>query len=132
LDVSPAFQKVVGAMEKKEAKILAAEAYSKKEVTLADYTASTIKTGAEAYKSIRAWDSEARGIEFKKKLEAYNENPLIFKYRYYLKTLDNSLISPKKYIVISPDSDRDVTIIDMQKGSLPDIFPLGLEAEKEK
>ncbi len=128
LEVAPHFQKVVGAMEKKEAKILEAEAYSNRELTLADYTASTIETDAKSYKIIRTLESEARGEEFKKKLEAYNENPLIFKYRYYLKTLDNSLISPKKYIVISPDSDRDVIIMDMQKGSLPDIFPLGLEA----
>ncbi len=132
IDVAPDFQKVVGAMEKKEAKILVAEAYSNREVTLADYTASTIKVQAETYKATRALESEARGVEFKKKLEAYRENPLIFKYRYYLKTLDKSLIAPKKYIVISPDSDRDVIIMDMQKGSLPDIFPLGLEAERGK
>jgi len=130
--VAPYFQKVVGAMEKKEAKILTAEAYSNRELTLADYTASTIKVEADTYKIVRAWESEARGEEFKKKLEAYRENPLIFKYRYYLKSLDNALAAPKKYIVISPDSDRDVIIMDMQKGSLPDIFPLGLEAEKEK
>ncbi len=132
LDVAPSFEKVVGAMEKKEASILKAEAYSNRNLTLVDYAALIIKVEAESYKLIRTLESEARGEEFKKKLEAYRENPLIFKYRYYLKTLDNSLISPKKYIVISPDSNRDVIIIDMQKGSLPDIFPLGLEAEKGK
>jgi membrane protease subunit HflK len=132
LDVAPSFEKVVGAMEKKEATILGAEAYSNRELTLVDYAASAIKINAESYKLIRTLDSQARGEEFRKKLEAYSENPLIFKYRYYLKTLDNSLISPKKYIVISPDSDRDVIIMDMQKSSLPDIFPLGLEAERGK
>ncbi|MDD5455280.1 MAG: SPFH domain-containing protein [Candidatus Ratteibacteria bacterium] len=130
LDVASSFEKVVGAMEKKEATILTAEAYQNRELTLVDYTASAIQIEAESYKQIRTLESQARGEEFKKKLKAYSENPLIFKYRYYLKTLDDSLISPKKFIVISPESNRDVIIIDMQKSSLPDIFPLGLEAEK--
>ena len=128
IEVAPSFEKVIGAMEKKEAIILGAEAYHNREITLVDYAASAIKIDAASYKLIRTLESEARGEEFKNKLKAYRENPLIFKYRYYLKTLDNSLILPKKYIIISPDSNRDVIIMDMQKGSLPDIFPLGLES----
>ncbi len=132
VDVASSFEKVVGSMEKKEASILGAQSYSNKELTLVDYEASNIKVEAESYKLVRTLESEARSEEFLKKLEAYEKNPLIFKYRYYLKALDESLISPKKYIVISPDNDRNVTILNMEKASLPDILSLGLEAEKGK
>jgi membrane protease subunit HflK len=132
VEVASSFQKVIGAMEKKEAFILGAEAYSNRELTLVDYDASRIKVEAGSYKLVRILESEARGEEFLKKLEAYEKNPRIFKYRYYLKTLDESLSSPKKYIVISPDSDRDVIIMNMEKGALPDILSLGLQAETGK
>ena len=132
IDVASSFEKVIGATEKKEASILGAQSYSNKELTLVDYEASNIKVEAESYKLVRTLESEARGEEFLKKLEAYEKNPLIFKYRYYLKALDNSLTSPKKYIVISPDSNRDVIVLNMEKAALPDILSLGLQAEKEK
>ena len=132
VDIASSFEKVIGSMEKKEASILGAESYSNRELTLVDYEASRIKVEADSYKLVRTLESEARGEEFLKKLEAYEKNPLIFKYRYYLKALEESLISPKKYIVISPDSDRDVIIMNMEKGALPDILSLGLQAETGK
>ena len=132
VEVASSFEKVIGAMEKKEASILGAESYSNRELTLVDYNASQIKVEAESYKFVRTSESEARSEEFLKKLEAYQVNPRIFKYRYYLKSLDKGLSSPKKYIVISPDSDRDVTILNMEKADLPDILSLGLGAEQEK
>lgn len=132
VEIASSFEKVVGATEKKEAMILGAESYSNKERTLADYDASSINTEAKSYKLVRTLESEARGEEFLKKLVAYEENPRIFKYRYYLKSLEEGLISPNKYIVISPDSNRDVTILNMEKGALPDILSLGLEAEKKE
>jgi regulator of protease activity HflC (stomatin/prohibitin superfamily) len=132
VEIASSFEKVVGATEKKEALILGAESYSNRELTLADYDASSIKTDAKSYKLVRTLESEARGEEFLKKLLAYEENPRIFKYRYYLKSLEEGLISPNKYIVISPDSNRDVTILNMEKAALPDILSLGLEAEKKE
>lgn len=132
VEVALSFEKVVGAMEKKEASILEAESYSNRELTLVDYEASRIEIESDSYKLVRSLESEARSAEFLKKLEAYEENPLVFKYRYYLKSLDEALIYPKKYIVVSPDSNRDVTILNMEKGTLPDVLSLGLEAEEGK
>jgi membrane protease subunit HflK len=132
VEVASSFEKVVGATEEKEALILEAESYSNRELTLADYDASRITVEAESYKLVRTLESEARGEEFLKKLEAYEKNPRIFKYRYYLKSLEKGLTPPKKYIVISPDSNRDVTILNMEKDALPDILSLGLEAEEKE
>ncbi|HIE43885.1 MAG TPA: hypothetical protein EYP78_03700, partial [Candidatus Omnitrophica bacterium] len=58
LEVASSFEKVVGALEKKEAFILGAESYRNRELTLADYNASKIRVGAESYKLVRALESE--------------------------------------------------------------------------
>ena len=67
-----------------------------------------------------------------KKLEAYQKNPRIFKYRYYLKALEKGLISPRKYIIISSERERNVTVLDLEKAPLPDILSLGLEGETKE
>jgi modulator of FtsH protease HflK len=130
VEVAESFEKVVGATEKKEAYILEAEAYKNRELTLADYEATRIGVGAESYKGVRTLESEARGAEFLKKLYAYQKSPYIFKYRYFLKAMENSLIDPPKYVILSSDRERNVTILNLEKTALPDILSLGLEAEK--
>jgi len=132
VEVAESFEKVVGATEKKEAYILEAEAYKNRELTLSGYEATRIGVESKSYKEVRSRESEARGAEFLKKLYAYQKSPYIFKYRHYLKTLENSLINPPKYVVLSSDRERNVTILNLEKTALPDILSLGLEAEKKE
>ena len=132
VNVAHAFEKVVGALEKKEASILGAEAYYNKEVTLAKYTASTLLTEAETYRDTRKMLSKAEAESFLKRLEAYNKNPRIFKYRHYLRILEESLAYPRKFVVLSPRVDRDVTILNLEEVLSPDVLSLALEAESEK
>jgi modulator of FtsH protease HflK len=130
VEVAESFEKVVGATEKKEAYILEAEAYKNRELTLADYESTRIRVDSESYKDVRTLESEARGAEFLKKLYAYQKSPYIFKYRYFLKAMENSLTDPSKYVILSSDRERNVTILNLEKTALPDILSLGLEAEK--
>jgi len=132
VETALSFEKVVGAMERKEAYILDAESYRNRELTLADYDASRIKVQAESYRLTRSVESEARGEEFLKELQAYQKNPRIFKYRHYLKTLERSLLSPRKYIVVSSERERNVTVLDLEKTPLPDILSLGLGTETKE
>ncbi len=132
VETASSFEKVVGAMERKEAYILGAESYKNRELTLADYDASRVKVQAESYRLTRSVESKARGEEFLKELQAYQKNPRIFKYRHYLKTLERSLLSPRKYIVVSSERERNVTVLDLEKTPLPDILSLGLAAETKE
>ena len=132
VETASSFEKVVGAMERKEAYILDAESYKNRSITLARYNASRVKVEAESYRLVRSVESKARGEEFLKKLEAYQKNPRIFKYRYYLKALEKGLISPRKYIIISSERERNVTVLDLEKAPLPDILSLGLEGETKE
>ncbi|MCD6220311.1 hypothetical protein J7K43_08015 [Candidatus Calescamantes bacterium] len=132
VETASSFEKVVGAMERKEAYILDAESYKNRSITLARYNASRVKVEAESYRLVRSVESKARAEEFLKKLEAYQKNPRIFKYRYYLKALEKGLISPRKYIIISSERERNVTVLDLEKAPLPDILSLGLEGETKE
>lgn len=132
VEVALSFERVLGAIERKKAYLLEAEAHQNRQLILSQHEASSLKTEAESYKYVRALISEARGEEFRKKLEAFHKNPRIFRYRYYLTALEKGLTLPQKYIVISPGRERIVTIIDLEEGVLPDILSLGLEAEKKE
>ncbi|MCD6408221.1 protease modulator HflK, partial [bacterium] len=132
VEVARSFEKVVGAMERKEAYILDAEAYKNKELTLAHYKSSQINVDAEAYKFVRSTVSKGQREKFLKELIAYRKNPRIFKYRHYLNTLEKALLYPIKYIVVSSDRERNVTIIDLEKTPLPEILSLGAEIETKE
>ncbi|HDD65008.1 MAG TPA: hypothetical protein ENF61_02715 [Firmicutes bacterium] len=133
VEVARSFEKVVGAMERKEASILDAEAYRNKELTLANYKASQTQVKAEAYRFVRAVESKGQREAFLKALIAYRKNPVIFKYRHYLKVLEKSLSYPTKYIVISSrNRERNVTIINLEKTPLPEILPLEGETKEKK
>jgi len=133
VEVAKSFEKVVGAMERKESHILDAEAYSNKELTLSNYEAAKINVEAESYKSVRSTESKGRREKFLNELLAYRKNPRIFEYRHYLKTLEKCLLYPTKYIVVSSDRERNVTIIDLEKTPLPETLFFGAETEtKEK
>ncbi len=132
VEVAKSFEKVVGAMERKESYILDAEAYSNKELTLSNYEASKIGVEAQSYKFVRSTESKGQREKFLNELLAYRKNPRIFKYRHYLKTLEESLLYPAKYIIVS-DRERHVTIIDLEKTPLPENLFLGEGTEtKEK
>jgi len=132
IEVAKSFEKVVGAMERKESHILDAEAYSNKELTLSNYTSSKINVEAESYKFVRSIESKGQRERFLNELLAYRKNPRIFKYRHYLKTLEESLLYPTKYIVVSSDRERNVTIIDLEKTPLPETLFMGAEIGKKE
>ena len=88
---------------------------------------------AEAYRFVRAVESKGQREAFLKALIAYRKNPVIFKYRHYLKVLEKSLSYPTKYIVISSrNRERNVTIINLEKTPLPEILPLEGETKEKK
>ena len=130
VEVALSFEKVVGALEKKEASILEAEAYRNKELTLAQYTASQLLKEAESYREVRTLLSQAEADQFLLRLKAFQKNPVIFRYRHYLKSLEESLKHPRKFVVLSPNVEKDVTILNLEETLSPEILTLGLEGEK--
>ncbi|MBQ4107497.1 MAG: protease modulator HflK [Lentisphaeria bacterium] len=97
--VAPAFQEVFGAMEQKEAMILAAEAYSEGVVPEARATAQKIEADALAYRYRTAKVAEAEAARFAKQLIRYQAMPAMFMLSSRLELLERDAAKVRKFVI---------------------------------
>lgn len=99
--VAPAFQEVIGAMEKKEATILAAKAYSVKIVPAAGSEAARIRQEADSYRYRTSKVAEAEAQRFNKQLISYLAMPEMFMLSSRLSLLENDAADIRKFVLSS-------------------------------
>ncbi len=97
--VAPAFQEVIGAMEKKEAAVLEAKAYEAKIVPEARSLATEIEQTARSYRYRTAKVAEAEGMRFSKQLTSYRAMPEMFKLNARLSLLEKDAADVRKFIL---------------------------------
>jgi len=119
--VADAFESVIGALEEKEAYILAAQAYTNNILPLAAAEATSEMRKAEAYRLRRTEMAEAEAYRFTQRLLGYEKSPQVFRSDIYLRTLQRALTSTRKYI-ISATPAHEVIQIDFENRLGADVF----------
>ncbi len=99
--VAPAFQDVIGAMEKKEASVLEAQAYAVKIVPEAESAAAKTEQEAASYSYRIRTVAEAESHRFAKQLRSYRAMPEMFMLNERLNLLEKDAANIRKFIISS-------------------------------
>lgn len=113
VSVAGEFQKVVGAAQKKQAAILAAEAVAIRELASADAKAFQAVAAAEADRERNEVNAGARAALFTNQLPAYAAAPSYYTRRAYLQTFAQAVAPARKYILVTTNT-QDVIQFDLQ------------------
>ena len=128
--VAGAYEKVVGAKQTREARILGAKAYQIQTNALAS---------AESFKRLREAEAEqqrvqvsalARAASFTNQLPAFKASPSVYAQRAYLQTLARSSANARKYIVATTNT-TDVITLNLEDKIRPDLLDITLPAGKK-
>ncbi len=119
--VAPEYQKVVAAIQQKQAKILAAEAESIRVTTLAGAQAVSVTNAAEAARINLQVVALARAAAFTNQLPAFNAAPTVYRQRAYLQTFASATAKATKYLILATNTS-DVITFDLQRRLDEDYF----------
>ncbi len=127
--VSPAFEKVFGAEQDKEAKILTALGDSAKTNALASGEQFTIMNNAEAFKVRRTSQARAQASQFTNQLTAFQSAPRVYPQRLLLRTLEKATATSRKY-VIAVTNTHEFIQLNLEEKIRQDILDLDLSTQE--
>jgi regulator of protease activity HflC (stomatin/prohibitin superfamily) len=119
--VAPDYEKVIGAIQSKAAKILAARADEVKTNALAEAQATNIINIASASRTRREIDALAQAALFTNQIPAYKAAPSVYVQRAYLQAFANSTANARKYVLLTTNT-HDVLQFDLQEKIRADIL----------
>ncbi|MDB6029526.1 MAG: Band 7 protein [Verrucomicrobiales bacterium] len=108
--VAGAYEKVIGAMQTREARILGAKAYQAQTNALAAAEAFRRLREAEADQQRAQVGALARAASFTNQLPAFNASPSVYSQRAYLQTLARASAGARKYIVATTNTTDVITL----------------------
>ena len=108
--VADAYQKVIGAEQEKESKILQAEGYASKTVLLAEAEAQRKIREAEAYKFSTVADAAARSAQFTNQMLAFDASRRVYPQRLFLQTFARATAGARKYLVGATNSSEVIQL----------------------
>jgi len=129
--VAPDYEKVVGATEARQAKILDARAYSIQTNALSGAQAVSIVNLASAYAAQRRSGALARAGLFTNQIPAYEAAPSVYAEREYLRTFTRAVGATRKYVLLTTNT-HDVLIFDLQDKLPYDIANVNVPEPKSK
>lgn len=112
--VAPDYEKVVAAMHKKQAEILAATGDGIRTNVLADAQAFTLTNSAEAARIGIELTATARAAAFTNQLPAFNAAPSVYLQRAYLQAFAQATAKATKYVLLATNTS-DVIQFDLQR-----------------
>jgi len=121
-DVAGDFEKVVSALQDKQAEILISQGKASEILTEAKGTSFVLQSEAQAYQYERSRVAEAEANRFEQQIKAYEEGGSIYLEREYLSLLDELLPGRRKYVMDSDHIDSWVYEFDMKEKLEPDMF----------
>jgi membrane protease subunit HflK len=127
--VGPDYEKVVGAIQTKEAKILAARADDIRTNALAGAQATTVVNKAEADRTARVIAAVAQAGLFTNQIPAFQAAPSVFVQRSYLQTFTRATATARKYVMLTTNT-HDVLMFDLQDKIREDLLNLNPNAKK--
>ena len=119
--VAPDYEKVVGAVHTKQAKILAARADQIKTNALAEAQATNTINVASADRLRTEIGSGAKAALFTNQIAAYKAAPSVYEQRLYLQSLVRSTAGARKYVMLTTNT-HDVMQFDLQEKIREDIL----------
>jgi len=129
--VAPDYEKVIGAIHSKAAKILAARADEIKTNALAEAKATNVINVASANRTRIESDALAQAALFTNQIPAYKAAPSVYVQRAYLRALSGSTAGAKKYVLLTTNT-HDVLQFDLQEKIRADILTdVGVQPAKK-
>jgi regulator of protease activity HflC (stomatin/prohibitin superfamily) len=113
MKVAPDYEKVVGAIQTKQAKILAAQADDIKTNALAGAQATNFLNQASADSTLRVISAMARAALFTNQIPAYAAAPAVYTKRAYLQMFARATVDARKFILLTTNT-QDVFVFDLQ------------------
>lgn len=112
--VAPEYQKVVSAIQRKQATIIAAEAEAISTNTLAGAQALTLTNTAEAERIGLELTATARAAAFTNQIPAYRAAPAIYRQRLYAQVFPRAIADARKYVLVATNTENVITF-DLQQ-----------------
>ena len=119
--VAADYEKVVAAIQTKQANILAARADAIKTNALADAQAFKIISEAKSDGKRREVDALAQAALFTNQIPAYLASPSVYAQRAYLQVFARSVTNARKYILLATNTE-DIVILDLEDKIRRDIL----------
>ncbi len=121
--VAPDYEKVVAAIQTKQAKILAAQADQIRTNALAEAQAATLLNQAEAAKMEMEIRALSQAALFTNQVLAYQAAPSVYAERAYLEAFSRATANARKYLLLTTNK-HDVINFDWQDKYRQDLFDL--------
>jgi membrane protease subunit HflK len=129
--VAPDYEKVVAAIQTKQAKILDARADDIRTNALAGAQAVTIVDRANADRLAREVGALAQAAAFTNQIPAFEAAPSVYAERRYLHTLAGATANARKYVLLTTNTS-DVIVFDLQESIANSLLNLSVPAPKTK
>jgi len=125
--VAPEYQKVVAAIQQKQAKIVTAQGEAITTNAQASAQATIITNTAEAARLNLELVTTARAAAFTNQLPAYLAAPSVYQQRLYAQAFPRAVAGARKYILVSTNTDHVITF-DLQHNATDDMIRQQAEA----
>jgi regulator of protease activity HflC (stomatin/prohibitin superfamily) len=129
--VAPDYEKVVAAIQTKQAKILAARADDIRTNALAGAQAVSILNKASADRTAREIGALAQAALFTNQIPAFETAPSVYAERAYLQTFARATANARKYVLLTTNT-QDVLIFDLQESIAQSLLNLSVPPPKTK
>ncbi len=127
--VAEEFQKVVGATQEKEGRILNAQGYRAKTLPAAEAEAQRKIHDAEIYRLNRVAAAVARAGQFTNQVTAFTASPTVYPQRLYLQTFARASAGARKYIIAS--TNAQVLQLNLEEKARPDLLDVTVPPPKK-
>lgn len=129
LKVAGEYEKVVAAIQNKEAKILAARADDIRTNAMAGAEATNILNAAMAESLGRRIQAAAQAALFTNQIPAFQAAPSVYAQRAYLQTFVRSTATARKYVLLTTNT-QDVLVFDLQEKISDSILNMSVTPKK--
>jgi regulator of protease activity HflC (stomatin/prohibitin superfamily) len=124
--VAASYEKVIGAEQEKESKILEAEGYALEAVPTALANAAKTVNEAKSVAAQKVSEAAGRAAQFTHQLAAYRTAPGLFTTRNYVETFARGAVGNRK-LVLLPTNTHDVIILDLSDKIRQDLLDVNIE-----
>jgi regulator of protease activity HflC (stomatin/prohibitin superfamily) len=129
--VAPEYEKVIAAIQTKQAKILAARADDIRTNALAVAQAVTLTNRASAERLAREVGALAQAALFTNQIPAFKAAPSVYLERSYLQTFARATANARKYVLLTTNT-HDVLQFDLKESVADSLLNLTVPAPKSK
>lgn len=129
LQVAAAYEKVIGAEQEKESKILEAQGYAFEAIPIAKANAAKTINESKSIAVQKVNEAAGRAAQFGNQLTAYRAAPSLFTARNYSETFSKSAAASRK-LVILPTNTHDVIIFNLEDKIRQDLLDVAIDPIK--